>query len=405
MSPAPSRRHLRTRRTAAAALAVVLLAGCTDDGDASADPTPGTSTSPTPTPSVSPPPTPGEEFSAEVEELYALVKRSVEGSGDLRSSSRCWRPSRRPWRWCACRPSSPTPAKEVVDAAEVRCRDLRHGRGHHRRRRARRCDDAGGRPAARAREGHPHAPGVRQQGRATRLLQDCAVLLAALPGGPVVPARRPRARRRVRSRRGRRPHRAAVVGRRRSCSCRSRSGNTDRFALKRDQPLRRPRARRGTGTTSAPASTPAPTSTRRSTGSPARTATTSRQVPARPADRAGRRARLLRAGGRGPRLPARDRARQGVGGASTGRCPTAAGCSTAPAGTPAPTTRRRSSTPTRPARTRPGISVECARWLAEETPILGLGAETVGTDAGAGALASTRRSRATRSCWAPASTA
>jgi kynurenine formamidase len=30
----------------------------------------------------------------------------------------------------------------------------------------------------------------------------------------------------------------------------------------------------------------------------------------------------------------------------------------------------------------PGISVECARWLAEQ-PILGLGVETVGTDAGA----------------------
>jgi kynurenine formamidase len=31
----------------------------------------------------------------------------------------------------------------------------------------------------------------------------------------------------------------------------------------------------------------------------------------------------------------------------------------------------------------PGISVECARWLAEQTPVLGLGTETVGTDAGA----------------------
>ena len=31
----------------------------------------------------------------------------------------------------------------------------------------------------------------------------------------------------------------------------------------------------------------------------------------------------------------------------------------------------------------PGVSVECARWLAEETAILGLGTETVGTDAGA----------------------
>ena len=31
----------------------------------------------------------------------------------------------------------------------------------------------------------------------------------------------------------------------------------------------------------------------------------------------------------------------------------------------------------------PGVAVECARWLAESTPILGLGTETVGTDAGA----------------------
>ena len=31
----------------------------------------------------------------------------------------------------------------------------------------------------------------------------------------------------------------------------------------------------------------------------------------------------------------------------------------------------------------PGISVECARWLAEEAPVIGLGVETVGTDAGA----------------------
>jgi kynurenine formamidase len=31
----------------------------------------------------------------------------------------------------------------------------------------------------------------------------------------------------------------------------------------------------------------------------------------------------------------------------------------------------------------PGISVECAKWLAEEAPIQGLGVETVGTDAGA----------------------
>jgi kynurenine formamidase len=31
----------------------------------------------------------------------------------------------------------------------------------------------------------------------------------------------------------------------------------------------------------------------------------------------------------------------------------------------------------------PGVSVECAKWLAEEAPIVGFGVETVGTDAGA----------------------
>lgn len=30
----------------------------------------------------------------------------------------------------------------------------------------------------------------------------------------------------------------------------------------------------------------------------------------------------------------------------------------------------------------PGLSAECARWVAEETPVIGLGTETVGTDAG-----------------------
>ncbi|MEV1022932.1 cyclase family protein [Streptomyces sp. NPDC050264] len=30
----------------------------------------------------------------------------------------------------------------------------------------------------------------------------------------------------------------------------------------------------------------------------------------------------------------------------------------------------------------PGLSAECARWVAEETPVAGLGVETVGTDAG-----------------------
>ena len=31
----------------------------------------------------------------------------------------------------------------------------------------------------------------------------------------------------------------------------------------------------------------------------------------------------------------------------------------------------------------PGVSIECARWLAEDAPVIGMGVETVGTDAGA----------------------
>ncbi|MGI8578074.1 MAG: cyclase family protein [Nocardioidaceae bacterium] len=33
----------------------------------------------------------------------------------------------------------------------------------------------------------------------------------------------------------------------------------------------------------------------------------------------------------------------------------------------------------------PGLSPECARWVAQESPVIGLGVETVGTDAGAAA--------------------
>ena len=31
----------------------------------------------------------------------------------------------------------------------------------------------------------------------------------------------------------------------------------------------------------------------------------------------------------------------------------------------------------------PGFDVECARWIADESPLVGVGVETVGTDAGA----------------------
>ena len=42
-----------------------------------------------------------------------------------------------------------------------------------------------------------------------------------------------------------------------------------------------------------------------------------------------------------------------------------------------------SSTPTRPGRTLPGMSIECARGSPRSAPVVGVGVETVGTDAGA----------------------
>ena len=115
MSPLPG-------RAAAAVLAVLLLAGCSDGGGASADPTPSPvtpSASPTPTPSASPPPTPAEEFSEEVEELYALVKRSVEGSADLAASAQVLEAFATTVALVRVPPELVDTRQDVVDAAET----------------------------------------------------------------------------------------------------------------------------------------------------------------------------------------------------------------------------------------------------------------------------------------------
>ncbi len=111
------------RHVLAGALAVLLLAGCSDDGGASADPvarpSASPSASPTPTPSVSPPPTPGEQFSAEVEELYALVKPSVEGSGDLAASDQVLEAFATTVALVRVPPELTDARQAVVDAAEA----------------------------------------------------------------------------------------------------------------------------------------------------------------------------------------------------------------------------------------------------------------------------------------------
>jgi kynurenine formamidase len=47
------------------------------------------------------------------------------------------------------------------------------------------------------------------------------------------------------------------------------------------------------------------------------------------------------------------------------------------------TTQREMINRTESGPTSPGMSVECARWVAEESPLQGIGVETIGTDAGA----------------------
>ena len=122
--------QLRARRTAPAALALLLVVGCSSggspEGASSAVPTPDASSTatpsrgtPTPSPSVSPPPTPAQEFRQEVEELYALVKDSVEGSGDLASSSTVLEAFATTVALVRVPPELSPVRQEVVDAAEA----------------------------------------------------------------------------------------------------------------------------------------------------------------------------------------------------------------------------------------------------------------------------------------------
>ena len=89
---------------------------------------------------------------------------------------------------------------------------------------------------------------------------------------------------------------------------------------------------------------------------------------------------------RKPRLPPRDRRHQGVGEAARPAARPAAGCSyrtgwDARAALAGRVPQRRRD---RPAHAR-ACPPECARWVAEESPVIGMGVETVGTDAGAAA--------------------
>ena len=129
------------------------------------------------------------------------------------------------------------------------------------------------------------------------------------------------------------------------------------------------------------------------------------EVPADAVDRSGRRRRQERRVRRATRTFCSRSSTWRRGSASTARCRPAAGCCFGPAGTAAPTTRRRSSTPTRPARTRPGISIALRPVAGRAGPDHRGGRGDGRHRRRDGAQLRSAVSRVTRSCSARASTA
>ena len=189
-------------------------------------------------------------------------------------------------------------------------------------------------------------------------------------------------RRRRRPGRGRRPDRAAGGHAPRSCSCRSRSETPGPFQLEEISRYdeRGPAWYWNNIPTGEHTGTHFDAPVHWVTGQDGEDVS---QVPAAAAGRARRRARLHRAGPPPTPTSCSRSSTSGPGSPSTARCRPAAGCSTAPAGTAARTTRRSSSTPTRPARTPPACPSSAPAGWPRRRRCIGVGVETVGTDAGA----------------------
>ncbi len=119
----------------ATVLAALLLTACT--GEAASEPDLPAATplaqsplpTPTSTPSESPPPTPQEEFRLEVEELYALVKDSVEGSSDYAASGEVLAAFATTVALVRVEPEQSVDRQRVVDAAEAAAQSYRTAAG------------------------------------------------------------------------------------------------------------------------------------------------------------------------------------------------------------------------------------------------------------------------------------
>lgn len=114
-------------RAVLALLVALALTGCT--GGAAEEPEPLSVTpqvqTPLPTPTESEEPTPQEKFALEVEELYALVKESVEGSTDHASSAEVLAAFATTVALVRVEPEQSADRQRVVDGAEAAAESYR----------------------------------------------------------------------------------------------------------------------------------------------------------------------------------------------------------------------------------------------------------------------------------------
>jgi len=116
-------------RAVVAVLVALALTACS--GGAAVEPVPPSASpvTPLPTPSASEEPTPQEEFAAEVEELYALVKESVEGSSDYAASAEVLAAFATTVALVRVEPEQTADRQGVVDAAEAAADSYRTAAG------------------------------------------------------------------------------------------------------------------------------------------------------------------------------------------------------------------------------------------------------------------------------------
>lgn len=115
-------------RAVIAVLALLLLVACSGGGSREPVTPPATPLAATPSPTPEEP-TPQEEFALEVEELYDLVERSVEGSPDYAASAEVLSAFATTVALVRVEPEQTGDRQRVVDAAEAAAASFRTAAG------------------------------------------------------------------------------------------------------------------------------------------------------------------------------------------------------------------------------------------------------------------------------------